>query len=195
MKLRSFCLALALLTAPLAAAQEAADNNISDETLKALETLAWQSLPTKIIIGGKKILEIDKSDPAKIIIPDADAWDVVSSAQLTARAQRCDLKDLVIANRDAFLLRMKRTGKWSDSQLQFINALHLFTVQLLVGRTSPAVADKQLGQPDSDAEDAPGTENGKGCSEKEKQDITSAVEANEKLLEKSSLRLKFGAQD
>ncbi|MBI4724156.1 MAG: hypothetical protein HY765_03955 [Rhodomicrobium sp.] len=153
--------------------------------MKTLKALAWQSLPTKILQSDKKVLEIDKSDPSKIIIADADAREVIRAAHLTARAQRCDLQEQVIANRDALLLRMKKTGKWSESQLQYINTLHLFTVQLLVGKVEMKdTTDKPL--PEFDPKTAPmPSGNVAACSDKEKQDILSAVEANQKLINKS----------
>jgi hypothetical protein len=169
----------------MAAAQtQPARNDISDKALMTLKTLAWQSLPTKIIQSDSKVVEIDKSDPSKIIIPDVDAREVVRAAHLTARAHKCDLQELVIANRDALLLREKKTGRWTESQLQYINTLHLFTVQLLVGKVE--IIDADRAKSDFDPKTAPmPPANTKVCNDKEKQDISSAVEANEKLLGKS----------
>ncbi len=176
MILRSFCFAVTLLSASISVAQTPrATGDVSEKTLRTLKALAWQSLPTKIIRSDTKVVEIDKSDPSKIIIPDADAREVIRAAHLTARAHRCDLQDLVIANRDALLLREKKTGRWTESQLQYINTLHLFTVQLLVGKVEAV-----------DAKTAPApSANIAACNEKEKQEISGAVEANEKLLDKS----------
>lgn len=181
---RSFFFAVTLLAASVAAAQTPAKSDISDKTLRTLKALAWQSLPTKIIQSDNTVVEIDKSDPSKIVIPDADAREVIRAAHLTARAHKCDLQDLVIANRDALLLREKKTGRWSSSQLQYINTLHLFTVQLLVGKVE--LVDSEKAKTDFDPKAAPMPEtNTKACNEKEKQEISSAVEANEKLLGKS----------
>ena len=175
---RAFCFAFALLPASIAAAQDPApDAGVSETTLKTLKALAWQSLPTKIVQGGTKVLEIDKSDPSKIIVPDADAREVVEAAHLTARAQKCDLQELVIASRDALLLRMRKTGRWSESQLQYINTLHLFTVQLLAGKNGAGEAEKPR------AADGAGSEppaSDAACSDAEKQNILSAVEARER---------------
>jgi hypothetical protein len=175
MILRSFCLAVSLLYASVAVAQTSeATAEVSDKTLKTLKALAWQSLPSRIVLSDRTIIEIDKSDPSKIIIPDADAREIIREARLTARAHRCDLQDLVIANRDALLLRERKTGHWTESQLQYINTLHLFTVQLLLGKVEAVDARPAAAMP------SPVT-----CNEKEKQEISSAVEANEKLLGKS----------
>jgi hypothetical protein len=181
---RSFFFAVTLLAASAAAAQAPAKNDISDKALRTLKALAWQSLPTKIIQSDNTVVQIDKSDPSKIVIPDADAREVVRAAHLTARAHRCDLQDLVIANRDALLLREKKTGRWSASQLQYINTLHLFTVQLLVGKVE--LVDTEKAKTDFDPKTAPMPEaNTKVCNETEKQEILSAVEANERLVGKS----------
>jgi hypothetical protein len=147
MILRSFCLAVSLLCASVATAQTSeATSEVSDKTLKTLKALAWQSLPSRITQSDKTVVEIDK----------------------------CELQDLVIANRDAILLREKKTGRWTESQLQYINTLHLFTVQLLLGKVEAVDAKSNAALPSPVA-----------CNEKEKQEISSAVEANEKLLGKS----------
>ena len=175
MILRFFCLAVLLLYASIAAAQTSGTTGeVSDKTLKTLKALAWQSLPARITQSDSAIVEIDKTDPSKIVIPDADAREIIREAHLTARAHRCDLQDLVIANRDALLLREKKTGRWTDSQLQYINTLHLFTVQLLLGKVEAVDAKPNAGIPSPIS-----------CNEEEKQEISSAVEANERLLGKS----------
>ncbi len=179
---RASFIALALLAASSAAQAQTVQTTIGEKMLRTLKALAWQSLPTKIVQSDGRILEIDKSNPSKIIVPDDEAAEVVEAARLTARAQKCGLQDLVIANRDALLLRMRRTGKWNEGQLQFVNALHLFTVQLLAGkigdeREKPVTAAGET-MPAPPAEVS-------ACSEEEKQGISAAVEANEKLPGKS----------
>jgi hypothetical protein len=177
MILRSLCFALFLFPAmaPAALGQSTA-SAVSDSALSTLKALAWQSLPTKILQRNRTVLEIDKSDPSKVVISDEDAREVIHAAELTARAQECHLQELVIANRDALLLRMKKSGKWTEIQLQYVNALHLFTVQLLVRRRiagqMPAFEERAL----------PGFQASAGCSDEEKQKILNAVEANERLL-------------
>jgi hypothetical protein len=185
MNLRSFCFGLILLCAPAALVQpQSVKGEISDNTLKTLKSLAWQSLPSKIVMGKNKVLDIDKSDPSKIVIPDEDAREVIRVARLTARAHKCALHELVIANRDALLLRYKKTGKWTESQLQYINKLHLYTVQLLAGKNE--FVDPEQPQPNFDPEQGfmPPADMS-NCSDEEKQDILDEVEANEKLLDKS----------
>jgi len=182
MIVRSIIVAATLLLTPLAIAQaQTAKGEISDKTLKTLKSLAWQSLPNKIVQPDKSVTVIDKSDPAKIIIPDVDAREVIRAAYLSARAQKCDLQELVIANRDALLLREKKTGKWTASQLQYINTLHLFTVQLLVGKVE--VVDQEEAAKRGDPATAPmPPANTVNCNDKEKQDISAAVAENEKLV-------------
>ncbi len=176
MVLRSFYLVLSLLCASAAVAQTPMTRTeVSEKTLKTLKALAWQSLPTRIVQSDSKVVEIDKSDPTRIVIPDADAREIIREAHLTARAHKCELQDLVIANRDALLLRERNTGRWTESQLQYINTLHLFTVQLLLGKVEAIDAERS-----SAAMPSPVT-----CNEKEKQEISAAVEANERLLGKS----------
>ena len=150
MVLRSFFFALAMGSACISiACAQSPRTEISDRDLKTLKILAWQSLPSKIVISEKVVVEIDKSDPAKIIIPDEDAREIVHVAHLSARARRCNLNELVLANRDALLRREKARKKWSDAQLQYINSLHLYTVQLLIGKIEGADGEKPKSQRDS----------------------------------------------
>jgi hypothetical protein len=182
--IRVFVLALALAGSTQAFAQGAAKNEVSEKTLRILKNLAWQSLPSKIIQPDRSVVEIDKSDPSKIIIPDTEARDIIKGAYLTARAHRCDLQELVVANRDAILMREKQRNKWSSAQLQYINSLHLYTVQLLVGKVQVSEGDQP--KPDFDPKTAQmPADNIAQCSDKEKQDILAAVEANEKQVRKS----------
>lgn len=167
---------IGLASAGGAVAQDNKDG-ISEKTLKTLKTLAWQSLPSKIILADKRVVEINKDDPSQVLIPDADAERIIKAAHLTARAHQCDLQELVIANRDAIMKTEKAKNKWSESQLHFINTLHLYTVQLLVGKIEVAEeggkADKKDAPPPKPAATAQ-------CSDSEKNEILAAVEAYEK---------------
>ena len=180
MILRSLCLGVLLISGQVAVAQTPPVTfDVSDKTLRTLKVLAWQSLPRRILQSDKRVLEIDKSDPSKIIIPDEDAREVVRAASLTARARKCALQDLVIANRDALMLREKKSGRWTESQLQYINILHLFTVQLLAGKMEAMDADKL--QPEGGSAPPPVSPvSAANCDEKEKQEISNAVEASGK---------------
>ena len=163
-----FFVAVSFVFVSVALAQTPAPDKIevSDKTLGTLKALAWQSLPAKIVKNDQTVIEIDKSDPSQIVIPDADARSVIQEAHLTARAHKCNLQDLVIANRDALLLRERQTGRWSEGQLQYINTLHLFTVQLLLGNLGVVDAKPNASEPSQ-----------ANCDEQEKQDILNAVEA------------------
>jgi len=182
---RSLFFVIALLASTLAVAQpQAVETDISDKALKTLKALVWRSLPEKIIQSENKSLEIDKSDPSKIVIPDAVAREVVRTANLTARAHKCDLQDLAIANRDALLLREKNTGRWTESQLQYIDSLHLFSVQLLVGKVEAVDAGHLRSAYNSRSLPTPSANTGI-CNEQEKLEILTAIEANEKRFGKS----------
>jgi hypothetical protein len=186
MILRLLCPALICFAATLAMAQsQPSKGEVSEKTLQVLKELAWQSLPSKIVLPDKRVIEIDKSDPSKIIIADTDAREVIRVAHLTAMAHKCDLPELVIANRDALLSREKASRRFTESQLHYINALHLFTVQLLVGKIE--VVDSSKPHPEFDPKgNAPMPPDAiSNCSDQEKKAILSAVEANEKLAGKS----------
>ncbi len=186
MVFRSFFFALTMGLACISIAHaQSRQAEISDKTLKTLKALAWRSLPSRIVISEKVVVEIDKSDPAKIIIPDEDAREIVRVAHLSARARSCDLNELVLANREALLRREKARKKWTEAQLQYINSLHLYTVQLLIGKIEGADGEKPKLPRDSAAKAPMQPDNSSACNEKEKQDISSAVEANWKLGGKS----------
>jgi len=187
MNLRSIFFAFTFLATPVAIAQTAAPKgqpaaaktDVSDKTLNTLKELAWQSLPTKIVMSDQKTVLIDKADRSKVVIPDPDARDVIKLAYLSARAHRCNMQELVIANRDAILKREKSKNKWTESQLIYINRLHLYTVQLLVGNVELQDADKAKPQYETNP-NVPIPDGAKftACNDKEKQDIQAAVEAN-----------------
>lgn len=188
MSLRSICFAFTLLGVPAAVAQTSVPKGqvaaapkaeVSEKTLKTLKQLAWQSLPTKIVMSDQRTVVIDKADPSKIIIPDPEARDVIKLAHLTARAHKCNMQELVIANRDAILKREKAKNKWSESQLFYINALHLYTVQLLVGKVGELDADKPKPQYQTNPNvPIPEGEKFAACNQKEKDEIQKSVEAN-----------------
>jgi hypothetical protein len=170
---------LACAAAGAVAAQEKSE--ISPQTLKTLKTLAWQTLPSKIVMPDKRVIEINKTDPSQIIVPDEDALRIIKAAHLTARAHQCDLQELVIANRDAIMKAEKASNRWSESQLHYINTLHLYTVQLLVGKIEVVEEGKGDKQNPAATPETPAVQ----CSDKEKNDILAAVEANEKAAGKS----------
>lgn len=181
---RSFFFLITLLASTFAAAQQqAVETEISDKALKTLKALVWRSLPDKIQ-SENKLVEIDKSDPSKIVVPDTVAREVVRAANLTARAHKCDLHNLALANRNALLLRERNTGRWTESQLQYIDTLHLFSVQLLVGKVEAIDASHWRPAYDSKALPTPSA-NASICNEQEKLDILTAIEANEKRFGKS----------
>ena len=46
-----------------------------------------------------------------------------------------------------FFCRERKTGRWTESQLQYINTLHLFTVQLLLGKVEDVDAKSNAAVP------------------------------------------------
>jgi hypothetical protein len=175
---------ITLFSTSLAAAQTpAVEADISDKALRTLKSLVWRSLPAKISLSENRFLEIDKSDPSKIVIPDAVAREVVRVASLTARAHKCDLQGLAISNRDALLSRERSTGRWTESQLQYIDTLHLFSLRLLVGKVEAANADRWPPVYDSKSLQMPSA-NTSICDEQEKRDILTAIQASQKLVGK-----------
>ncbi len=105
----------------------------SDRAVRVIVGFAWTLVPEEYEGSDGKQVKVDKSDPAKFMIPMEDARRVIRAAHRSANAQICDLPEHQTANYVKLMKREKTSEKWSSEQLLFINRLHLFTVQWLTG--------------------------------------------------------------
>ncbi len=101
--------ALALiLTAASATAQE-----LSDRSVKTIMTYAWSYTPSKFTPPSGKTVFIDKKNREKMIVPVANARQIIKVGRLTAHAQICDLREDQVKNYSSLMLRESRSKKWS----------------------------------------------------------------------------------
>lgn len=122
--------AAAVLGANIANAQE---TQLSEQAVKKYMDYAWSMTPSKFTKPDGKVIEIDKKQRDKVLIPIAEAREVIMVARRTAWAQACELAQDQVDNYRSLMKREEGSGKWSDQQLIYINQLHLTTVMLLSG--------------------------------------------------------------
>lgn len=115
----------------------------SDRAVRVIVGFAWTLVPEEYPGKDGKKVKVDKSDPAKFMIPMEDARRVIRVAHRSANAQICDLPEHQTANYVKLMKREQDSDKWSKEQLLFINRLHLFTVQWLTGNVEFAEAKEK----------------------------------------------------
>ncbi len=118
-------------TPPPAQAQD--DHGLSDSAVRVMSGYAWAILPDQVQGPDGTTQKIDKSDPKKFFIPISDARTVIRAAMRSAYAQICDLPDLERQNYMTLMQGEQNRGVWSKQQMQFINALHTFSVSYFTG--------------------------------------------------------------
>ena len=141
-------LALAVMVAgtgfgPAAAQGAQKKKQPSDRAVRVIVSFAWTLVPEEYETAEGKKVKVDKSDPAKFMIPMEDARRVIRVAHRSANAQICDLAEHQAANYVKMMKRESVSKKWSEQQLLFINRLHLFTVQWLTGNVEFAEAKEK----------------------------------------------------
>ena len=121
--------ALGLSGAPNSASAQ----QLSDRSVEVLMDFAWKLLPTKFTTQTNKVIVVDKSKKAEVVVPTDVARDVILVARLSAHAQICNLENAQTANYRSMMLVETRKKKWTDQQLLYISQLHLFTILWLTG--------------------------------------------------------------
>ena len=127
------CLVAAVLGALLSVAPAANAADLSDKSVEVLMNYAWAVMPKKFTTPDGKVIEVDKSKKAEIIVPKEVAREVIKVARLTAHASICKLEEKQSENYRTLMKREADKKTWTDQQLLYINQLHLFTVMWLTG--------------------------------------------------------------
>ncbi|ODA68885.1 hypothetical protein A7A08_00719 [Methyloligella halotolerans] len=112
---------------------EGSEKKLSDSAVRVMTSYAWSIMPEQLDAGNGTMISIDKSDPAKIIIPVDDARDVIRAAMRSAYAEICDVPELGQKNFRTMMDAQERRGIWTLEQMQFINTLHMFSVSYFTG--------------------------------------------------------------
>jgi hypothetical protein len=124
----AMALGVSVLAAPVAAQE------ISDKAVKSFMDYAWSMTPAKFTKPDGKTVEVDKKNRPAVEVPQDVARDIIKAARLTAHAQTCNLPEEQVLNYRSLMKREENRKKWSDSQMIYINQLHLVTVMLLNGK-------------------------------------------------------------
>ncbi len=112
---------------------EGSNDKLSDSAVRVMTSYAWSIMPDQLDAGNGTMISIDKSDPAKIIIPVDDARDVIRAAMRTAYAEICEVPELGQKNFRTMMAQQEARGDWTLEQIQFINTLHMFSVSYFTG--------------------------------------------------------------
>ena len=125
---------------------QAQNKELSDKSINLLMQYAWSLTPQKFTTPDGKTIVVDKSKPKEVIVSVEAAREIVRVARLSAYAQLCDLVEEQRANYQTLMRREEAKGSWSEQQLLYINALHLFTVMTLTGKVQivEKEGDKQV---------------------------------------------------
>lgn len=113
----------------------AAQNQLSEETVKRLMDYAWLQTPSVYTERDGRKIQIDKKNRAAAMVPIDNARDVIIAGRRSALASICKLDEQMLRNHRSLMKRevVRTSPKWSDQQLVFLNMLHLTTVQIFTG--------------------------------------------------------------
>jgi hypothetical protein len=127
-------------TKPAEAAQ-GAPKGLSDSAVRVMSTFALSIVPDQVPAGpGGQMVKLDKSDPAKYLIPLDDARQIIRVATRSAYAEVCQLPEFEKANLDA-MIRGEKVRGWTAEQMMFIHALHTFATSYFAGNVKITETD------------------------------------------------------
>src|SRR5690606_28967359 len=106
----------------------------SDKAVRTFMRYAWVMLPEKFTPPNGKTIVVDKSKPKAVEVPLDVAREAVQVGYYSAHAQLCNLMEEQQANYETLMLRQRKTGKWSDQQMLYIQKLHQVTVMIMTGK-------------------------------------------------------------
>lgn len=121
-------------TKPSAKADNQGKNHgLSDADVRVMASYAWSIMPSVARTPDGKPIKLDRSNPKKYFIPIKDARTVIRAAMRSAYAQICNLPKLERANYLTLMQGEENRGIWTAEQMQFINALHMFSLSYFTG--------------------------------------------------------------
>jgi hypothetical protein len=160
---------------------------LSDSGVRVLMTYAFSVIPEEHTGPDGKPVKLDKADPNKFLIPDADARRVIRAATRSAYAAACELPDLAEANYQALMRSEGAKKVWTEQQLLMVKALYLFSADFFTGNVkiseTDASADPGAGEASPPKEAAPGQETSlvtpkrPQCPPEQKQKVVAAINA------------------
>jgi hypothetical protein len=135
--------ALLLAGSVAQAAAPASAQSLSDDSVLKLMNYAWQQLPTRFTKPDGQVVEIDKKQQAKVVVPVDVAREVIIAGRRTALAQICNLEEHMVNNYRSLMARQLDSKRWNEQQIVYINVLHLTVLQIFTG--DMAIKEEQGG--------------------------------------------------
>ncbi|BAQ17150.1 hypothetical protein GL4_1696 [Methyloceanibacter caenitepidi] len=109
---------------------------LSDRGVRTMSIYASTLIPDRIKGPDGKMVDVDKSDPAKFLIPMDTARRVIQAATRSAYADVCDLPELGKANFKTMLAAEQGKQNWTQEQIVMIETLHLFATSFFAGKAA-----------------------------------------------------------
>ena len=131
----------ALLLAP---ASEASAQKISKKSVKTLMQYALSYTPDRFTGSDGNTIHINRKDPEaikKLLVPLPKAEEAVLAGRLAAHARVCGLFDEEKNTFISFVVREKRSKKWTPQQIIYLRALFYTTEMLMVGKVQVVQRD------------------------------------------------------
>jgi len=116
---------------------------LSDRSVNVMSSLAFSILPNEFPGPDGKPVKVDKSEPNKFLIPVDDARRIIRVATRSAYAEACDLVDLERANYETLMKTEEARKTWTQEQLRFIRALHVFSVSYFTGNMKITATEEE----------------------------------------------------
>lgn len=108
-------------------------SKLSDSAVRVLMTYAFSIIPDEIDGPDGKKIKVDRASPNAFMIPVEDARKVIRVATRSAYAEVCGLPELERANYQTLVKGEEARNVWSNDQIIFIKALHMFSVSYFTG--------------------------------------------------------------
>ena len=109
---------------------------MSDRGVRTMSIYASSIIPDRVKGPGGEMVELDKSDPAKFLIPMDTSRRVIQAATRSAYADVCGLPELGRANYDTMLALERTKSDWTREQIVMIETLHLFATSFFAGKAA-----------------------------------------------------------
>jgi hypothetical protein len=148
--------------------------DISDKSVEAFMEYAWSMTPAKFTKPNGVVVEINKKERDKVVVPMDSAREIIRAGRMTAHAQLCDLSELQVLNYRSLMKRESDKKKWSEQQMIYVNQLHLTTVMLLTGKIQ--LVEQEGGGKQPVVEDTRAADS-KSCTDEQRGKVKALIDA------------------
>jgi hypothetical protein len=109
---------------------------MSDRGVRTMTLYASTLIPDRIKGPDGKMVQLDKSDPNKFLIPMDSARRVIQAATRSAYADVCGLPELGTANFQTMMAVERAQQSWTQEQIVMMETLHLFATSFFAGKAA-----------------------------------------------------------